>query len=58
MTLEGVITEIHDGITGAKVSVTEHFGLLLFDDIMVKIESADLATAKIVGSFVGRVEQE
>ncbi|MCX6074371.1 MAG: ribonuclease R [Campylobacterales bacterium] len=55
-TEEGVIAEIHDVITGAKVSVTEHFGLVLFDDIMVKIESADLATAKIVGSFVGKIE--
>lgn len=57
-TEEGVIAEIHDVITGAKVSVTEHFGLVLFDDIMVKIESADLAMAKIVGSFVSKIEKE
>jgi len=57
-TEEGVIAEIHDVITGVKVSVTEHFGLILFDDIMVKIESTDLAMAKIVGSFVGRVDKE
>ena len=57
-TEEGVLAEIHDVITGAKVSVTEHFGLVLFDDIMVKIESSDLATAKIVGSFVSKVEKE
>ncbi|MGZ5208442.1 MAG: RNB domain-containing ribonuclease [Sulfuricurvum sp.] len=57
-TEEGIIAEIHDVIKGAKVSVTEHFGLTLFDDILVKIESADLATAKIAGSFVGKVEKE
>jgi hypothetical protein len=57
-TEEGVIAEIHDVITGAKVSVTEHFGLVLFDDIMVKIETADLATAKISASFVSKIDKE
>ncbi len=57
-TEEGIIAEIHDVIKGAKVSVTEHFGLTLFDDILVKIESVDLATAKITGSFVSRLEKE
>ncbi|MDO9207096.1 MAG: ribonuclease R [Sulfuricurvum sp.] len=57
-TEEGIIAEIHDVITGAKVTVTEHFGLTLFDDILVKIESADLATAKIMGSFVSKIDKE
>ena len=57
-TEDQIRAEIHDVITGAKVNVTAHFGLLLFDDIMVKIEGADLATAKIMGSFVSRIENE
>lgn len=53
-----IVAEIHDVITGAKVSVTSPFGLMLFDDIMVKIESTNLATAKISASFVSRIEKE
>ncbi|HEX5623909.1 MAG TPA: ribonuclease R family protein [Sulfuricurvum sp.] len=55
---EGVVAEIHDIITGAKVNIASEFGLMLFDDIVIKIESANLATAKITGSFVRRVEQQ
>jgi ribonuclease R len=57
-TEDQIRAEIHDVITGAKVTVIEHFGLLLFDDIMVKIETADLATAKITGSFVEKVNKD
>lgn len=53
-----IIAEIHDVVTGAKVNVTTPFGLMLFDDIIVKIETSNLATAKITGSFVSRIEQE
>jgi ribonuclease R len=53
-----IIAEIHDVITGAKVSVESPFGLILFDDVFVKIETADLATAKITATFVSRVEKE
>lgn len=52
------IAEIHDVITGAKVAVNSQFGLMLFDDIIVKIESSNLATAKITASFVRRIEKE
>ncbi|MCK9373613.1 MAG: ribonuclease R [Sulfuricurvum sp.] len=55
---DDIYAEIHDVITGAKVSVTSAFGLMLFDDVMVKIESANLATAKITASFVSRIEKE
>lgn len=57
-TEDQIRAEIHDVITGAKVNVTAHFGLLLFDDIMVKIETSDLATAKITASFVSKIEKE
>lgn len=53
-----IIAEIHDVVTGAKVNVTTQFGLMLFDDIIVKIETSNLATAKITGSFVSRIEKE
>lgn len=52
------VAEIHDVITGAKVSVTSPFALMLFDDVIVKIESANVATAKITASFVSRIEKE
>jgi ribonuclease R len=57
-TEDQIRAEIHDVITGAKVNVTAHFGLLLFDDIMVKIETVDLATAKITASFVSKIDKE
>jgi len=57
-TEDQIRAEIHDVITGAKVNVTAHFGLVLFDDIMVKIETADLATAKITASFVSKIDKE
>ncbi len=57
-TEETMRAEIHDIITGAKVTVTSHFGLLLFDDIIVKIETVDLAMAKISASFVSKIEKE
>jgi ribonuclease R len=57
-TEDQIIAEIHDVVTGAKVSITSQFGLALFDDVIVKIETSNLATAKITGSFVSRVEKE
>ena len=57
-TEDQIRAEIHDVITGAKVNVTAHFGLLLFDDIMVKIETVDLATAKITASFVSKIDKK
>lgn len=55
---DDVRAEIHDIIIGAKVNVTAHFGLMLFDDILVKIDSVDLATAKITASFIQKIDKE
>ncbi len=55
---DDIRAEIHDIITGANVNVTAHFGLMLFDDIIVKIDSVDIATAKIAASFIRRLEKE
>lgn len=57
-TEDQIRAEIHDVITGAQVNVASQFGLMLFDDIVVKIENVDLATAKISASFVSRIEKE
>jgi len=54
-TEEAIRAEVHDVIIGAKVTVTDHFGLGLFENIRLKIESVDLATAKITGSFMGKI---
>ena len=55
---DNIIAEIHDTVTGATLTVTSPFGLMLFDDIVVRIDKADIATAKITGSFVRRLEKE
>ena len=55
---DDVFAEIHDVITGASVAVTSPFNLMLFDDIVVKIESANIATAKITASFVRHLDEE
>ncbi|MDD3771006.1 MAG: RNB domain-containing ribonuclease, partial [Sulfuricurvum sp.] len=55
---DDVYAEIHDVVTGASVAVTGHFGLMLFDDIVVRIEKADLATAKITASFVKKLDKD
>lgn len=57
-TEDQIRAEIHDIITGAKVTVTSHFGLMLFDDIIVKIDTVDLATTKITASFVRKIEND
>ncbi|MBN2870099.1 MAG: VacB/RNase II family 3'-5' exoribonuclease [Campylobacterales bacterium] len=55
---DDIYAEIHDVITGAQVNVTAHFGVMLFDDIIVKIEKADLATAKITASLVRKIDKD
>lgn len=57
-TEDAIRAEVHDVIIGAKVTLTDHFGLGLFEDIRLKIESVDLATAKITGSFVEKIDKE
>ncbi|KFN38984.1 MAG: exoribonuclease II [Sulfuricurvum sp. MLSB] len=55
---DDIYAEIHDVITGAQVNVTAHFGLMLFDDIIVRIDHADLATAKITASFIRKIDKD
>jgi len=44
--------EIHDDISGAKVKLKNCEGIVLFDDVRVKIESVNLATSMIVATVV------
>ncbi len=56
---ESVMTaEIHDVVVGAKVAVTSTLPLLLFDDVLLRIESVNLATAKIGGAVVQKLDTE
>ncbi|MDX1296469.1 MAG: RNB domain-containing ribonuclease, partial [Sulfurimonadaceae bacterium] len=48
-----MLAEINDDIVGAKVSVNATLPLMLFDDVMVRIETVNLATSKI-GAVVTR----
>lgn len=57
-TENGLTAEIHDIVTGVKVDLITSVPVLLFDDVTVKIESADLATAKIKGSVVQKIGEE
>ena len=51
-----VRAEICDTITGARVEVTTHNDVILFDKVEIKIEKADLYKAKIFGSVVRKLD--
>jgi ribonuclease R len=53
-----VTAEIHDVIVGAEVTVTSTLPLMLFDDVRVRIDAVNLATAKIAGSVVEKLNSE
>lgn len=56
---ENVLTaEIHDIITGANVLLTTAIPVMLFDDVIVRIENVDLATAKINGIVIKKSGEE
>ncbi len=50
--------EIIDTIKGAKVEITNALPLMLFDDLMVRIERVNLATAKIYAQAIEKCERE
>ena len=56
---EPVLTaEIHDEIVGAKVYVATSQPILLFDDVLVRLENVNLATAKINATVVQKLGEE
>lgn len=49
--------QIDDEIKGATVEITNAIPIMLFDDVRVKIERVNLATARIYGTVVEKVSQ-
>lgn len=54
----GLTAEIHDIITGVKVDLTTPIPVILFDDVQVRIDNVDLATARINGVVVQKSGDE
>ena len=57
-TENAMTAEIHDVIVGAKVFVTSTLPLMLFDDVLVRIETVNLATSKITAAVVQKLTTE
>jgi ribonuclease R len=52
-----VKAELHDEIIGARLNITSHENVVLFEDVYAKIESVDIAKAKIFASAIKRDEE-
>ena len=50
--------EIQDVIVGPRVAITSTQPLMLFDDVLVRIETVNLATAKITASVLQKLSTE
>ena len=50
--------EIHDEIQGARLNITSTGDIVLFEDVIVKIDKVDIARAKIYASVVSKVEKD
>jgi ribonuclease R len=50
--------EIHDEIQGARLNITSVGDIVLFEDVIVKIDKVDIARAKIYASVVSKVEKD
>ena len=48
--------ELRDEIKGAKIYITSTDDVVLFEDVIVKIEKVDIARAKIYASVIGKVD--
>lgn len=57
-TENGFTAEIHDVITGANIFLISAIPVMLFDDVVIRIENVDLATAKINGTVVKKSGEE
>ncbi|MEA3330853.1 MAG: ribonuclease R family protein [Campylobacterota bacterium] len=51
-----VKAELHDKIGGARLNITSSTDVVLFEDVVVKIERVDIAKAKIFASVVEKVD--
>lgn len=52
-----VKAELHDEIMGARLNITSHEDVVLFEDVLVKIERVDIAKAKIFARAI-KIEEE
>jgi ribonuclease R len=57
-TENAMIAEIHDVVVGAQVTLTSTLPLMLFDDVLVRIETVNLATTKITAAVVRKLTEE
>jgi len=48
--------EIHDEIQGARLNITSLGDIILFEDVIVKIDKVDIAKAKIFASVVKKID--
>lgn len=48
--------ELHDEIRGARLNITSTGDIVLFEDVIIKIDKVDIAKAKIFASVVGKVD--
>jgi ribonuclease R len=52
-----VKAELHDEIMGARLGITSHENVVLFEDVIAKIETVDIAKARIFASAAKRDEE-
>ncbi len=52
-----VKAELHDEIMGARLNITSHADVVLFEDVLVKIERVDIPKAKIYASAI-KIEED
>jgi len=50
--------ELHDEIMGARLNITSTGDIILFEDVIVKIDKVDIARAKIFASVVAKVDKD
>jgi len=50
--------ELHDEIMGARLNITSTGDIVLFEDVIIKIDKVDIAKAKIFASVISKVNQD
>ena len=50
--------ELHDEIMGARLNITSSGEIVLFEDVIIKIDKVDIPKAKIFASVVAKVEKD
>jgi len=50
--------ELHDEIIGARLNITSTGDIVLFEDVIVKIDKVDIPKAKIFASVISKVDKD